>query len=176
MALTGLQIFKLLPKTNCKKCGMPTCLAFAMALAQKKTELSKCPDATEEAKSSLADASAPPMKLIKFGTGDAQVPVGQETVMFRHEEKFHNESVVAVSVSDKLSGDELGQRIEAVNALKFERVGTEIQVKAVAVINESGDANTFASIAETVNSSCELAMILCSESADALSAALAKVA
>ena len=73
MALTGLQIFKLLPKTNCKKCGMPTCLAFAMALAQKKTELDKCPDVSEEAKNALADASAPPMKLIKFGKGDAEM-------------------------------------------------------------------------------------------------------
>ena len=176
MALTGLQIFKLLPKTNCKKCGMPTCLAFAMALAQKKTELDKCPDASEEAKNSLADASAPPMKLIKFGKGDAEVQIGQETVMFRHDEKFHNESIVAVSISDSLTGDALTQRIEAVNALKFERIGTKIQVNAVAVTNDSGDANTFASAAETIGSSCGLATILCSESADALTAALAKVA
>ena len=28
MALTGMQIFKLLPKTNCKECGVPTCLAL----------------------------------------------------------------------------------------------------------------------------------------------------
>ena len=82
---------------------MPTCLAFAMALAQKKTELDKCPDVSEEAKNSLADASAPPMKLIKFGKGDAEVQIGQETVMFRHEEKFHNESIVAVSISDNLT-------------------------------------------------------------------------
>ena len=50
MALTGLDIFKLLPKTNCKKCGMPTCLAFAMQLAQKKAKLDKCPDVSEEAR------------------------------------------------------------------------------------------------------------------------------
>ena len=49
MALTGIEIYKLLPKTNCKKCGFPTCLAFAMQLAQKKVELSKCPDVSEEA-------------------------------------------------------------------------------------------------------------------------------
>ena len=39
MALTGLQIQKLLPKTNCKECGVNTCLAFAMKLAARKTEI-----------------------------------------------------------------------------------------------------------------------------------------
>ena len=43
MAMTGIQIFKLLPKTNCKDCGSPTCLAFAMALAAGKAELDACP-------------------------------------------------------------------------------------------------------------------------------------
>jgi acetyl-CoA decarbonylase/synthase complex subunit gamma len=176
MALTGLQIFKLLPKTNCKKCNMPTCLAFAMALAQKKAKLESCPDASEETRTALAEASAPPVRLVKFGTGDGEVQIGQETVLYRHEEKFYNSAIVAVSVSDTLSGDGLKQRIEAVNALQFERVGTHIQVNAIAVINESGSAETFAAVAETVGAQSPLAMILCSESADALAAAVAKVA
>ncbi len=174
MALTGLQIFKLLPKTNCKKCGKPTCLAFAMTLAQKKAKLDECPDASEEAKSALAEASAPPIRLIKFGSGETEVQVGQETVMFRHEEKFYNPTVITVSVSDSLSGDALKERIEKVNSLQFERVGTHIQVNAVAVINDSGSADTFATVAETVKQSSSLAMILVSESPDALAAAAGK--
>ncbi len=176
MALTGLQIFKLLPKTNCKDCGMPTCLAFAMALAQKKAKLEDCPHASEEAKSSLAEAAAPPIKLVKFGAGDAEVQVGQETVMFRHDEKFYNPTVIAVSVSDSLSGDELNKRIEQVNDLQFERVGQKIGVKAVAVMNDSGSADAFATTAEAVKAKVSLAMILCSESTDALAAAAGKVA
>ena len=124
MALTGLDIFKLLPKTNCKKCGMPTCLAFAMALAQKRAKLDDCPDVSEEAKEKLAAAAAPPMRKVVFGTGDNEVQVGQETVVFRHEEKFYNPTVLAVTVSDKLTGQDLKKRIEAVNSLQFERVGT----------------------------------------------------
>ncbi len=176
MALTGLEIFKLLPKSNCKKCGKPTCLAFAMALAQKKAKLEECPDASEEAKSALAEASAPPISLVKFGKGDNEVQVGQETVMFRHEEKFYNPAVIAVSVSDKLAGDALKGRIDAVNSIQFERVGTHIQAGAVAVINDSGSADTFASAAETVKESSPLAMILVSNSPDALAAAAGKVA
>ncbi len=77
MALSGLDIFKLLPKTNCKKCGQPTCLAFAMALAQKKVGLDQCPDASAQARETLAAAAAPPMRLIKFGTGLAEAKTGQ---------------------------------------------------------------------------------------------------
>ena len=176
MALTGLEIFKLLPKTNCKKCGMPTCLAFAMALAQKRANLDSCPDVSEEAKQTLAAAAAPPMRLVKFGTADAQVQVGQETVLFRHEEKFYNPTVLAVTVSDKLAGAELTSRIEQVNSLQFERVGTHIGLGAVAIVNDSGSADAFAAAAEAVGQACSLAPILVTDSPEAMSAAAAKVA
>ncbi len=174
MALTGLQIFKLLPKTNCKKCGMPTCLAFAMALAQKKSSLDDCPFASEEAKAALAEAAAPPMRQVKFGAGEHEIKLGAETVMFRHEEKFYSPAVVAVTVSDKLTGDDLKARIAAINALQFERVGQQIGVGAVAVVNDSGSADDFATAATVVKESCPLAMILVSDAADALSAAVGK--
>jgi len=176
MALTGLEIFKLLPKSNCKKCGMPTCLAFAMQLAQKKAKLDDCPDASEEAKKTLAAAAEPPIRLIKFGCGDKQVQVGQETVMFRHDEKFYNPAIVAVTVSDKLSGEDLKNRIKSINALQFERVGIQIGVKAIALINDSSSAETFASVAATTAETSDLALILCSDSPEAISAAVAKTA
>ena len=176
MAMTGLQIFKLLPKTNCKECKMPTCLAFAMALAQKKAKLEDCPHASDEAKAALAEAAAPPVRLVKFGSGDNEVQVGQETVMFRHEEKFYNPTVVAVSVSDQLSGDDLTERIKQINELQFDRVGTHIQVNAITIMNDSGAANSFAAAAEAVKAGSPLAMILVSDGADALAAAVGKVA
>ena len=176
MALTGLEIFKLLPKTNCKKCGMPTCLAFAMQLAQKRAKLDDCPDVSEEAKEKLAAAAAPPIRKVSFGSGDNQVQVGQETVMFRHEEKFHNPTVLAVTVSDKLAGEELKQRIETVNSLQFERVGTKLGVNAIAVINESGSADTFAGAAAAVKDSSTLALILVTQSPEAMAAAVGKTA
>ena len=175
MALTGLEIFKLLPKTNCKKCGFPTCLAFAMALAQKRVKLEDCPYVSEEAKQKLAAAAAPPMRKIIFGSGDNQVQVGQETVMFRHEEKFHNPTVLAVTVSDKLAGEELKNRIAAVNALQFERVGTKIGARAIAIVNDSGSAKSFADACAAVKGASNLALILVTESAGAMAAGVAKV-
>ena len=55
MALSGIEIYKLLPQTNCKECGFPTCLAFAMKLAAKQVELDDCPYVTDESKASLAE-------------------------------------------------------------------------------------------------------------------------
>jgi acetyl-CoA decarbonylase/synthase complex subunit gamma len=174
MALTGLDIFKLLPKTNCKKCGMPTCLAFAMALAQKRAKLEDCPDVSEEAKEKLAAASAPPMRKIVFGTQDNQVKLGQETVMFRHEEKFYNPTALAVTVSDKLTGDDLTKRIETVNALQFERIGIKIGVKAIALVNDSSSSDSFAQAAAIVKEAGNLALILVTDSSEAMAAAVAK--
>jgi acetyl-CoA decarbonylase/synthase complex subunit gamma len=174
MALTGLDIFKLLPKTNCKKCGMPTCLAFAMALAQKRAKLEDCPDVSDEAKEKLAAASAPPMRKIVFGNQDNQVQLGQETVMFRHEEKFYNPTALAVTVSDKLTGEDLTKRIEAVNSLQFERIGIKIGVKAIALVNDSGSSDSFSQAAATIKDSSSLALILVTDSPDAMAAAVAK--
>ena len=78
MALTGLQIYKMLPQTNCKECGFPTCLAFAMKLAQKGTELSNCPYVSEETKEALDAAAAPPIRLVTVGGGEHAFAVGNE--------------------------------------------------------------------------------------------------
>ncbi len=90
MALTGIQIFKLLPKTNCKECGVPTCLAFAMNLASGKAELDACPYVSDEAKEQLAEASAPPIRPVALGKGVRKTTAGGETVLFRHEKTFIN--------------------------------------------------------------------------------------
>ncbi|MCJ7777096.1 MAG: acetyl-CoA decarbonylase/synthase complex subunit gamma [Sedimentisphaerales bacterium] len=188
MALTGLEIFKLLPKTNCKKCGMPTCLAFAMALAQKRVKLDDCPDVSQEARDKLAASAAPPMRKVTFGPlprlasrdagagiGNNQVQVGQETVLFRHEEKFHNPTVLAVTVLDNLTGQDLKKRIETINALQFERVGTKIGVKGIALVNQSGKADTFAQAAAAVMETSSLAPILVTDSPEAMAAAAGRI-
>jgi acetyl-CoA decarbonylase/synthase complex subunit gamma len=175
MALSGLEIFKLLPKGNCKKCGMPTCLAFAMQLAQKRAKLEDCPEISEEAKQKLAAAAAPPMRKIVFGSGAAQVQTGQETVLFRHDEKFHNPTVVAVRVSDRLAGPALQQRIQAVQSLQFERVGTHLGIQAVAVVNESGSPDTFAEVCAAVKDATGLALILVTDAPTAMAAAVQRV-
>src|SRR3974390_1267577 len=100
MALTGLEIYKLLPKTNCKECGFPTCLAFAMKLAQKGTELTKCPYVTDETRAALDAASAPPIRLVTVGDGERAFEVGNETVLYRHEKTFYHQPGLVVRLND----------------------------------------------------------------------------
>ncbi len=173
MALTGLEIYKQLPKTNCKDCGFPTCLAFAMKMAAGQTSLDKCPHVSDEAKANLDSASRPPIQLVTIGTGDNEVKVGNETQLFRHEEKFYRPAAVAVRISDSLDDDALAGRAEAVGKLIFERVGTQIRVNLVAVCNESGEAAQFEKAAKLAAEKSGLACVLISASADNLGKAAA---
>ena len=106
MALTGLEIYKQLPKTNCKECGFPTCLAFAMKMAAGQVPLEKCTEVTEEAKAALESASRPPIQLVTIGTDQCEIKIGNETQLYRHEERFHRPAAVAVRVSDALGEDD----------------------------------------------------------------------
>ncbi len=173
MALSGVEIFKLLPKTNCKKCGHPTCLAFAMKLAQRQATLDACPDVSEEAKQVLGEASAPPIRPITLGSGDLAVKMGEETVLFRHEKKFVNPSAIAVAIKDTDADDAADAKIDAVNSSEIDRVGQKLRVDAIAIMNESGDASKLEALAQKVAQKApNVAAIVCTENADAAEAAL----
>jgi len=161
MALTGVEIFKLLPKTNCKKCGFPTCLAFAMKLAQRQASLDLCPDVSEEARQKLGEASAPPVRPITFGTGDKAVKMGEETVLFRHDKRFVNPCAFALEIKD--TGDDINSRIEEVMNSEIERVGQKLRVDAIALMNDSNDAGKFETAAKIIAQKApDVPVIICS--------------
>ena len=168
MALTGIQIFKLLPKTNCKECGVPTCLAFAMNLAAGKAELSACPYVSEEAKAMLSEASAPPIRPLAIGSGENVVRIGGETVLFRHEKTFVNKPGIAVLISDALPEAEVNSRLKKFKEFKYERVGLTLRPEMIAVKNESGDSQKFVTLINKVKSETDAALILMSQNAESL--------
>ena len=168
MALSGLQIYKHLPKTNCKDCGFPTCLAFAMQLAAKKVGLDKCPHVSDDAKKTLEGASQPPIKLVTIGSGEGKLELGNETVMFRHEERFYHPTGVAILVEDTLDEAALKEKLDKINKLKFERVGSEISVDLVAIKNSSGDAAKFTALIKGVMAKTKLNLMLISDKAASL--------
>jgi acetyl-CoA decarbonylase/synthase complex subunit gamma len=177
MALSGVEIFKLLPKTNCKKCGHPTCLAFAMKLAQRQASLDLCPDVSEEAKRVLGEASAPPVRPISFGVGAKSVKMGEETVLFRHEKKFVNPSVFAVEVKDTMSDDEMEKMAVAVVDSEMDRVGQKLRIDAILVSNVSNDAGRFEHAVKTVSAKApDVPLILSSGNPAAAEAAVKIVA
>lgn len=173
MALTGIQIFKLLPKTNCKECGVPTCLAFAMNLAAGKAELSACPYISDEARAQLSEASAPPIRPITMGEGENKLTVGGETVLFRHEKTFVNKTGVGVMITDVMAEADVASRIKQFNSLKYEWIGLILRAEMIAIKNVSGDAAKFAALAKRVIDQTDAVPVLMSDSADAMKAALA---
>ena len=174
MALTGMDIFKKLPKTNCGECGVPTCLAFAMNLAAGKAELSKCPHVSEAAKAELSEASAPPIRPITIGAGDKAVKTGGETVEFRHEKTFVNPPPLAVLVTTAMSAEDIDGRLARLKQLEFERVGLRLRPEMVAVKDATGDAAAFAALAKKAAESG--ALILISDDPEVLAAGARAVA
>ena len=174
MALTGLEIYKLLPKTNCKECGFPTCLAFGMKLAAKQAELSACPYVSDEAKQALEAASAPPIRLVTLGGDEHKVEVGNETVLFRHEKTFFHQPGVMIRLPDTLPADELNAKLDEALGFKTERVGIDLFLDGVAIENKSGDASTFAQAVAAVRAKTKRPVVLLSSDPAALAAALAE--
>jgi acetyl-CoA decarbonylase/synthase complex subunit gamma len=172
MALTGIEIFKLLPKTNCGECGVPTCLAFAMSLAAGKAELNKCPHVSEDAKSKLSEAAAPPILPVTIGAGDTALKIGGETVMFRHEKRFENPPGIAILITDKMTDAEVDARLKKVKDLTYERVGLTLRSNLVALKSETGDAAKFAALAGKVKTGSDANIILMSDKVDVLTAGL----
>jgi acetyl-CoA decarbonylase/synthase, CODH/ACS complex subunit gamma len=171
MPLTGIEIFKLLPKTNCGDCGLPTCLAFAMALAAGKADLSKCPHLSEESRNKLSEAAAPPILVATIGVGEKVLKVGGETVMFRHEKRFENPPGIGILISDTMTGTEVNARLNKVKDLAYERVGSTLTANMVALKAKSGDAARFTSLVNKVKAATDANIILISDKIDVLAAA-----
>lgn len=172
MGLTGIQIFKLLPKTNCGECGVPTCLAFAMNLAAGKAELDSCPYVSDEAREQLAEASAPPIRPVAIGAGARAFKVGGETVMFRHEKTFYNPTALAALVASDVDAAALDTKLKTWNAFQYERVGLNLRPELVAVKDVNGDAGAFAAVAKKIAEESEFGLVLMSEKPDVIKAAL----
>jgi acetyl-CoA decarbonylase/synthase complex subunit gamma len=159
MALSGLDIFKLLPKTNCGDCGVPTCMAFAMKLAQKKAELSECPHASDEAKETMGAASEPPIRLVKIGRNNP-LEIGNETVMFRHEKTFFHQPGIAIQLRTSEGEDRLKEKIHEIEEYSVERVGEELCLDLFLVTDNSQNRALFLKILEFVKQVSKKSIIL----------------
>jgi len=166
MGLTGIEIFKLLPQTNCRDCGVPTCLAFAMKLAAGQAELDKCPHVSPESRAKLDSASAPPVLPVTIGG----FKTGGETVLFRHEKTFVSPTGIAVLVTDKMTDGDVDQRLKNFNELQYERVGLTLKADLVAVKSESGDAGTFEKFVTRVKGAVQGGLIIMADNTDVLAA------
>jgi acetyl-CoA decarbonylase/synthase, CODH/ACS complex subunit gamma len=166
MALTGIQIYKLLPQTNCKECGHPTCLAFAMKLAAKQAELASCPYISDTSKAQLESASAPPVRLVTLAGDGTKLEAGNETVMFRHEKTFYHRPGLFIRVKDTTALDAVKAQVAEADAYVVDYVGIKLGVDGFAVEAASGDAAKFAAAIAAVRGASKKPLILIAPTAD----------
>jgi len=172
MALSGIQIYKLLPKTNCKDCGFPTCLAFAMKLAAKQIELSACPHVNEESKAQLAESAAPPIRLITLSANGHEVKAGNEVVLFRHEKTFYNMPGLFLRVRDDESSESITAKVAQAGAYNVNYVGIDLTLDGFAVQSISGDPGSYAAAVSAVRGASDRPLILMSGKPEVISAGL----
>ena len=164
MALKGLDIFKLSPKKNCKECGCPTCMAFSMKVAQGAVDIAACPYFAPEALAKLSAATEPPMKTIKVGAGDAELSLGGETVLFRHEKTFVSRTRYAMSLCTCMDDETVAQKLEDIKKVDYERIGERMFVEMV-YVNYSADGKQ--DYVELVKKAAETGRILILDCKDA---------
>ncbi len=169
MGLSGIEIFKKLPKTNCGKCGVPTCLAFAMKLATGQAELDACPDISEEVKEEIGEASAPPVRTVVIGTGERAVKIGGEAFMFRHEKRFENPPAFTLLLSDKMDEKTVFDRLTGFNKAVYERVGVIMKPELIAIKGDSGESSRFEALAAKVCRETDAGFVLMNDDTEALS-------
>lgn len=160
MALSGIQIYKMLPQTNCKECGFPTCLAFAMKLAAKQVELSACPYVSEASKAQLAESSAPPVRLVALKSDGNEIKAGNEVVLYRHEKTFYNRPGLFVQYSDTTPADVLKAEVAKAGAYEVNYVGIMLGLDGFAVKSESGDPAKFAGAVQAVRAATKKPLAL----------------
>jgi len=172
LALKALDIYKLLPKKNCKECGDPTCLTFAMKLAGGKADVELCPYLDENAKAVLGATTRPPIKLVKLGVGERSFAVGEEFVLYRHDKTFYHPPGLMFAVSDTMSENEISAVTTRVRDETLTRVGADLKFNGTAIVNTSGTVDAYAKAVAAVEKTAGLPEVLVSENPDALAAAL----
>jgi acetyl-CoA decarbonylase/synthase complex subunit gamma len=171
MALSGIQIYKLLPQTNCKDCGFPTCLAFAMKLAAKQADLDKCPHVSDEAREQLAESAAPPVRLVTLNANGREAKSGNEIVLFRHEKTFFNPCGIFIRLRDSEPLDTITAKAKEAIDYAVEYVGMELTLDGLA-IEATGDGNAFAAAVKAVLDTAPVPLILIAADPDVMAKGL----
>lgn len=174
--LSPIDIYKLLPKTNCKECGLENCMAFATKLVNREIPLDKCAPLlkkeNEKSYLKLKEMLKPPVKEVIVGVGDKAVKLGGKLVMYRHEFTYTNPTAIAIDVTDEMSETEVLDRVKKTEAFSYEYIGYTLKLDMIAVRSISNDPEKFKAVVKKVVENTKLPLILCSMNANVLEAGL----
>src|SRR3990172_10683994 len=163
--LSPIDIYKALPKTNCKECGFDNCMAFATKIVNREVELESCRPILKpenaKAYAKLKDMLKPAVKEIIVGVGDNAKKIGGKLVMYRHEFTYKNPTAIAIDVTDEMSDAEIVSRVQKTDNFTFEYIGNTLKLDMIAVRCTSGEADKFKALVKKVSETTKLPMILC---------------
>ncbi len=163
--LSPIDIYKLLPKINCKECGVDNCMAFATKIVNREMTVEQCPPLlkkeNEKSLVKLQELLKPAVKEITVGVGDRAKKIGGKLVMYRHEFTYKNPTAIAIDVTDEMPEQEVVGRVQHAENFSFEYIGNTLRLDMVAVRCTSGDADKFKACVKKVSETTKLPMILC---------------
>lgn len=175
--LSPIDVYMLLPRTNCKKCGQENCMAFATKLVNRELALELCTPLLEEkqyakAHQKLWGLLKPPVKEVTVGAGDSAVKIGGKLVMYRHELAYINPTAVAIDVTDEMSENELLDRLRKTEGFSYIYIGRELKLNMIAVRSTSNDPEKFKTTVKKISSNTRLPLMLCSLNPEVIEAGL----
>src|SRR3990170_6704819 len=174
--LSPIDIYKILPKTNCKECGVENCMAFATKIVNREITIYQCPPLlkkeNEKAYSQLKEMLKPAVKEVVVGVGDKAIKLGGKLVMYRHEFTYTNPTAIAIAVTDEMPEEEMLERVKKTEQLSYEYIGYTLKLDMIAVRSTSSDPEKFKAAVKKVVDNTKLPLILCSLNANVLEAGL----
>ncbi|MGD1004042.1 MAG: acetyl-CoA decarbonylase/synthase complex subunit gamma [Methanoregulaceae archaeon] len=177
--ISPIDVYKLLPRTNCRECGEPNCMAFATRVVNGELTIENCPPLKkEEYKTAYDDLSAlmaPPVKVVTIGTGNRSIRIGGKYVLYRHDFTYHNPTPIALDVSDDMPAKDLADRIQAIGDFTYNYIGRSLVLDAIAIRSTRRDPTTFAATVKAVASRTDLPLILCAYDPVVVEAGITKV-
>lgn len=177
--ISPIDVYKLLPKTNCERCGEKSCMAFASKLVSREATMEGCPPLLEkeyeEAYEKLWQLLKPPVKEITIGTGERAVKIGGQFVMYRHKLTYFNPTAIAIDVTDELPHNELLKRVREVEGFSYTYLGQELKLNLIAVRSTSNDPAKFGMTVKRITENTNLPLVLCSLNSSVLEAGLAAI-
>ncbi len=164
--LSPIDVYKLLPRTNCKECGEDNCMAFAAKVVNREVSIDKCAPLlkkeNEKAYKQLQDMLKPPVREVIVGVGEKAVKIGGKLVMYRHEFAYFNPTATAIDVTDEMPENEILDRVKKTENFSFDYIGQSLKLNMIAVRSTSNDADKFKAVVKKVADNTNLPVILCS--------------
>jgi len=177
--LSPIEVYKMLPMTNCKECGESNCMALAAKLVNREATLQECPPLLEpkytEAYNKLWMLLKPAVKAVEVGTGDKSVVLGGEYVLYRHEFTYFNLPSIAIDLSDEMPPEEFEARIKIADEFMYEYIGMQLTLDMVALRSTSNDPAKFEAAARKAADLTEMPLLLCALTPDVMEQALSAV-